>query len=85
MSEIIQIGIPFMLMKYQNIRNILINLKVNFVSSYFFFKMTLNKLISIRLICFQYSTNSCKQNNYFTNNYMKNNNFVPHNQIYKIY
>ena len=82
MSEIIQIGIPFMLMKYQNIRNILINLKVNFVSSYFFFKMTLNKLISIRLICFQYSTNSCKQNKNFTDIHLKNNNFVPHNQVY---
>ena len=33
---------------------------MNILSIYFFFTITSNKLTSLRLICFQYSTNSCQ-------------------------
>ena len=52
LSEMIQIGILFTFLKSQNMKNILIYLKANFVLIYFFFKITSNKLKSLRLIYF---------------------------------
>ena len=43
-SEMIEIGIPVTLLNSQNLKNLLKQSKVNYVSIHFFFKLTLKKL-----------------------------------------